>query len=107
VRHSRDTVRHTRPSHHSAPRADNKYADKGRDDAATHNTQGPAWDAASHYGLPSSEQPVQSFSAVNNKLVHGYVTITPAFVCFDTVLFAGALSDVSLACLSHNSRLQS
>ena len=64
------------------------------------DTQGPAWDAASHYGLPPSEQPIQSFSAVNNKLVHGYVTITPAFVCFDTVLFAGAVR--SFPCLSHN-----
>ena len=38
--------------------------------------QGPAVDqTAQHFGLSNAEIPIESFSAVNHKLVHGYVTI--------------------------------
>ncbi|KAK3240109.1 GRAM domain-containing protein [Cymbomonas tetramitiformis] len=53
-----------------------------------------SWSAAGHFGLPDTEKVVQSFSAMNSKLVHGYLSITQRFICFDTVLFAGGPNKV-------------
>eukprot|EP00002_Diphylleia_rotans_P010320 TRINITY_DN2077_c0_g2_i1.p1 TRINITY_DN2077_c0_g2~~TRINITY_DN2077_c0_g2_i1.p1 ORF type:complete len:899 (-),score=220.14 TRINITY_DN2077_c0_g2_i1:547-3243(-) len=46
------------------------------------------------FGLPSSETVVEYFSCVNSSLLHGYLYVTPRYICFDTLLFAGGNNKV-------------
>eukprot|EP00164_Ancoracysta_twista_P004708 GFYU01006365.1.p1 GENE.GFYU01006365.1~~GFYU01006365.1.p1 ORF type:complete len:944 (-),score=268.53 GFYU01006365.1:64-2895(-) len=42
------------------------------------------------FDLPTTEFVIERYSCVSSKMVHGYLHITPSYLCFDTLLFGGS-----------------